>query len=979
MADDERPTLTLNHRPNPYVGPRSFETGEAFYGRDRELRSLTALLIAERIVLLHSPSGAGKTSLMQAGLLPRLREEGFNVLPTIRVNQEPPEALVDTPDFNRYALSTVLSLEENLPDRQRLPLTELASMTLDEYLTSLPRGVKTVSATESQLDEGVDVSDVLIFDQFEEVLTIASTDRESKLAFFEQLGIALRNKNRWALFAIREDYLGALTSYTRPIPGRLTATFRLDLLGVSGALQAIRRPARVEKVQFAESAAQKLVDDLRRVQMQLPDGSMEEQLGPYIEPVQLQVVCYRLWQGLDEQHMEITDDDLATVGNVNQSLANYYANSVKRVAQKTNFDERLIREWFERKLITPEGIRGQVLMGTENSDGLPNILVRRLEDAHIIRGEKRASKTWYELSHDRMIRPVRDDNAAWFTTNLSLFQQQAALWVQQGKPEGLLLRGDEMDAAENDVKQLTLTADEQSFLDACRALRKREQKERQNKLLSIANIVAVVFLVIAIIFGVRATAATEEARQQAATAEVAKEQAETSGRAAATSQVKAEKNAAAAATAQKDAESQSNIARAGELSTLALIEKNKQKQPDLALLFALEGFYKYENTRTKGTLLTVTNAYNGLDLNVYGHDDDVRSIIFSQDGKQMISGSNDTTVIVWDTSNPTEPRIDARMRGHTSIVTSVSLRADNKLVASGGADKFVFLWDISDPTHPEQLVKITEHKDRVTGVAISPDGKLLVTSSYDKSIILWDITKPSEPVIVAKLLDHDQPVIAIAFNPFDGGKTLASTGSDERIFLWDVSNPTSPTVRATLTGYSEVINQIAFSPLGTRKMLATASNDRHVVLWDVSNPSAPTQIVTLLGHSAEVMAVTFSPDGKTLASGGLDTTVILWDITTPNMPVQISAIGRQAVQTSAVLSLAFDPLDDGKTLASGSRNDTIMFWNLHPEGWVQKACDLVKRNFSFLEWQQYFPNEAYRKTCEQWPLEQVPAAEESEK
>ena len=59
-------------RPNPYVGPRAFQTGEKLYGRDREVRELLDLLIAERIVLLFSPSGAGKSSLIQAGLAPLL-------------------------------------------------------------------------------------------------------------------------------------------------------------------------------------------------------------------------------------------------------------------------------------------------------------------------------------------------------------------------------------------------------------------------------------------------------------------------------------------------------------------------------------------------------------------------------------------------------------------------------------------------------------------------------------------------------------------------------------------------------------------------------------------------------------------------------------------------------------------------------------------------------------------------------------------
>ena len=159
----------MNTRPNPYVGPRAFQAGEPFYGRDHELRSLAALLIAERIVLLHSPSGSGKTSLIQAGLLPRLREEEFNVLPLIRINHEAPENVATLTGFNRYALSTLLSLEENVPEAQRLSLENLATLTIDEYLTKRPRA------------EGAPLSEVLIFDQFEELLTIAPGDTVSLL------------------------------------------------------------------------------------------------------------------------------------------------------------------------------------------------------------------------------------------------------------------------------------------------------------------------------------------------------------------------------------------------------------------------------------------------------------------------------------------------------------------------------------------------------------------------------------------------------------------------------------------------------------------------------------------------------------------------------------------------------------------------------------------------------------------------------
>src|SRR5262245_19806205 len=83
-------------RANPFLGPRSFQTGETLYGRDREARDLLSMLIAERIVLLHSPSGAGKTSLVQAALIPMLEDREFTVLPVIRVNTEPPIARTES-------------------------------------------------------------------------------------------------------------------------------------------------------------------------------------------------------------------------------------------------------------------------------------------------------------------------------------------------------------------------------------------------------------------------------------------------------------------------------------------------------------------------------------------------------------------------------------------------------------------------------------------------------------------------------------------------------------------------------------------------------------------------------------------------------------------------------------------------------------------------------------------------------------------
>ena len=113
--------------PNPYVGPRPFVLGERLYGREREIRDLYYLLNSERIVLLHSPSGAGKSSLIQAGLILRL-QKSFDVWGPTRVNQEPAMAGV-----NRYVLSALQGLEVGIPQELRSPIDVLAGHTLNVY------------------------------------------------------------------------------------------------------------------------------------------------------------------------------------------------------------------------------------------------------------------------------------------------------------------------------------------------------------------------------------------------------------------------------------------------------------------------------------------------------------------------------------------------------------------------------------------------------------------------------------------------------------------------------------------------------------------------------------------------------------------------------------------------------------------------------------------------------------------------------
>jgi WD40 repeat protein len=953
-----------NTRPNPYVGPRAFRTGEALYGRASELNELMNLLIAERIVLLHSPSGAGKSSLIQAGLLPRLVEEGFQVLPVARVNQELPAELRGKDGFNRYIYSTLTSLDEALPEEQRLPLDELAALSLPDYLERFK--VQYIAAVHTPEDLPPMDAEVLIFDQFEEVLTIDPTGLEAKQAFFAQLGLALRDRKRWALFSMREDYLAALDPYLRPVPTRFNNTFRLDLLGVDAALQAIQLPAIGTGVKFLDQAARKLVDDLRQVLVQRPDGEMEPQPGPYVEPVQLQVVCYRLWQNLAPDDREITIEDVASVGDVNQSLGEYYDERAASVAEETGVSERLVREWFGERLITPSGIRSQVLMEPGQSGGLDNSAIRLLEDAHLVRSEKRRGATWFELAHDRLLEPVQASNAAWFQAHLSLLQRQAALWHKENRPDHLLLREAALSEAEQWVAghPNAVSPIDQDFLDAClqqraheeeaRAAAERErllkleaaekvaeaerlraeEQARAAKKLRTRLILATLAFIAALFFAGAAVFTGNQARLTAEQNRILAITAQSASTLAVGNAATAQANAAAAEAASNVAYQQKSTAVAAEATAraagdIALAQKATavynagvaerqaslassrelsslsldylESQPDLALLLSIEGYRKAQTGQALDSLLTAMQRNLNREL---------------QQSNQQI---------------PEQP----------IGIYAMAASPDGHHLAWAGVQGMIRMWDF-------KLQKVIW--ENTTGIRInvldfSPDGKILASADDAGKIVFWDtLTGNRVRLIYPEIIS----IYAMAFSP--DGASLAyggvSKGNDINLF-----------VRVLDTGFIKGFNirplktdvlSLAWSPDG--RLLATGSRERILRIWDVATER---QLRTFDIYDGPIKSLAFSPNGQWLATGAndevapIDKNILMWDISLCDRPAQTQS--REQVQAAAVdswddpacrlqipisftgqeadiSSIAFSP--DGLILASGDTTGRTRLWDV---------------------------------------------------
>ena len=401
---------------NPFVGPRALRYGEPIYGRAREIHELCSLVVAQRIVLLYAPSGAGKTSLVGAGLHPELERRQFQVFPAIRVGFDLPDSIDAR---NRYVLSALTCMEEARPIEARLDRSELTAMTFDQYIDRL-------------LDDSpADLEPCFVFDQFEELVTLDPSDVEAKSVFLNEVGVALRDRGRWALFSMREDFIAQLDPYLGLIPNRLTTRYRLDLLTAAAAVGTVQHTAESALVHFTDEAADALIDDLRRVRVQRGSRTSEE-LGPTVEPVQLQVVCRQLWSTIASGATIIGVDDVAALGRVDDALADFYVLQVHDVAERTGTAERDIRTWFDEALISESGFRTQVLDGP-GAHGAE--VLRELEDAHLIRAERRRGAEWYELVHDRMIDPIRASNAAWRERMLSRLQLDSQVWDRRGRPD----------------------------------------------------------------------------------------------------------------------------------------------------------------------------------------------------------------------------------------------------------------------------------------------------------------------------------------------------------------------------------------------------------------------------------------------------------------------------------------------------------------------------------------------------------------
>lgn len=879
---------------NPFVGPRTFKEQDShnFYGREREARELLSKVISEPLVIFYSESGAGKSSLINTRLIPGLRGEEFHILPVARVGGALPA------DISQVDNIFVFNLLSSLCDTGQ-EVTRLAEQTIPEF-------IKAERASRDALEQPW----VLIIDQFEEILNSYLERWRDRDAFFRQLGQTMENDPYlWILLTMREDYVAGLRPYADNLPGKLGARFYMQRMKAEAAQEAVEKPAALAGRPFAPGVAQSLIDNLRQIRGQ--DGQMYP--GEFIEPVQLQVVCYQLWENLaDSEQTEITQKDLEELGDVDTALAQYYEQAIHSVLNQTTTSELLLRNWFERQLITEAETRGTVYQGSRNTAGLNNRAVQLLENRYLLRSEIRAGGTWYELVHDRFVPPIIKANHNWRLRQNPVVQAAEA-WERSGRSPDNLLEGAPLKQSLKEINREKAEPLVRDFLDASeKAERLREQSHRRQRQLTIALSMVFVIAVIAalIALGERNNAKRQEkaAIENYRLAETRQVQAVANAQFAEEQRQIAVANADLAATRQGEA-----VAERSTAVYLAEVAVTSEARANVARQAAEQSAAQVAARSTRvSELLELTNSQATAQANL------LATISAGTIVDEEAATRNAETLAQATAEAEIFATAAAAAEEELSISgTPLLIHGGENLLVTAGLDGTIRLWDVGNPDSPVLLSKLPKHGGQVLSVDINEDGSLLASSGNDSDVYIWDISNPRQPSPVKQLDEHSDPVFAVRFTPA-GQPVLISAGAPI-VYIWNPVGP-SRVSQSFISSSRNFAGTLAVRPDGHR--LATGVSDGNIRTWRL-DAAGGDLFVSELSTDFEnpPYLLRYSPNGNDLVAAGDESAILYWNL-------ESDFSGSSALDTGGYRILDFQFAGDGTLLTAVLDNGTLWFWDI---------------------------------------------------
>ncbi len=874
----------------PYPGLLALDQPDAaiYFGRDNDVRRLIERLTARRVqggvklVAVLGASGSGKSSLIRAGLLPRLKRDKAKwiALPPFRPQVHP---------LDELAQSVGIALGQVAPGQGadwRHWRDAFAAPDLVRTLSGLAGDLRAAS--------GQNEAQILIsIDQAEELF--GTSDKAEAAAFIEVLN-ALQDPSLpfLVVLAMRSDYLGEL----QKAPG-LTAAFEefsLKPMPLDRVRDIIEGPARVAGLTVDEDLVVAAMNDAATDDaLPLLAFALRELYDRFGQTKKLTLEAYL---ALGDPAAQLSPLENAVRSKADEVLAVAKASAEDLDALRDAFVPAMVR-------VNPQGeyVRRPAQLETLPAKARP--LLESLARARLLSIEGAGDASTVEVTHEALLRKwplLRGwlDQEREFLIGIDQLENYLRDWQRAPAAEktDALLVGLQLTRARSWLasKPSQLTEDQRNFIQASIARQDAEIAHRERSRLRVLQASMAASLVLLII-AAGAIWEWHNAQEEKITAQ--------SGNKAG------------------EAERETGVGGDDALAlktAITAVELRPTQESEFALRTALEAplehFILHHHAEVRsarfsrdGTRIVtasfdhsarVWDARSGqLLLTLNGHSGEVWDAAFSPDGKRIVTASSDKSTIVWDAETGEESAI---LKGHSGVVETAAFSPDGARIVTASDDATARVWDADTG---QMIEALKGHTGIVNTATFSPDGKRIVTTSQDKSARVWDAATGKS----LATLNHSGEVRDAEFSP-DGAR-IVTASADKTAVVWDAQSGHS---LETLRGHIDQVDSATFSPDG--KVIATASNDHTARLWD---SQTGVLLFSLPGHADYVDQATFSPDGKFVVTSSWDRTARIWNAATGQLIS--SLMGHDRKLTSAIFS------PDGKHILTASSDETARVWD----------------------------------------------------
>lgn len=972
---DPAPDLTKReYNPWPHASTDGLQQAGLFAGRDREIEELAELVAAHPLVAVTGSSAVGKSSLVQAGLLPWLVEEA------VRQPDEPGISWQTLPPLTLDAQAPLQTLIKHI--------NQTLGQSSESELEVAPAVVWAHSGTGQRLLLALDLTEAL----FEPA---AQAELSALVNWLEQ---AKQMGGLHVVLTLRSDHwfmpgAGAGSERKQLLPSAIR--YELSLMNRDGLRQVIERPAAARMIYLSPpELIAKLVEAV--------EGEREPAALPLLSAILHrmylryadEVTCGKRKSDRTLTLDDYNDKEVGGVEGVIKKLAECFHRKLPAdAAYVTTLQHVLLR------LVDVEEGRYKRRCAWREEFDFPDVAATARARAVIdgltacglvVQGADALGQAYVELGHRDLVQAwpllgdcLREKSEAWAMLRALAAQvrdwlpgrHKADLWHDDPRlpqlEEMLWPVGGRFGWAWRVLAPARGVPPDTEWLNSAELA--FVQKSIQARAGFWRRVVGAAMLLLLVL--VTATVVSLGLRDRAVKAEAAAVadatralNAESTAIAEATRALNAESTAVAEATRALNAEATALVNE--EIASRKQAEAEREARRAWAGVLAGRGqadIRENKNANDTGILLAraallttlygdgyyTRNAVETLDLaraNVHWrrtflpkgvrHRGPIKAVVYSPDGTRLLSGGRDATLIVWDATTM-EPL--HTLQGHADSVLAVAWNPDGTRIVSGGADNTLIVWDV-ETLSPIRILR--GHSGPVNSVAWSPNGKKIASGSADGTLVIWDATEMTPPTTLS---DHTDAVTSVAWSP--EGTRIVSGSQDDTLILWNAE--TLAQVQR-LEGHSGDVRSAAWSPDGSR--IVSGSDDGTLIVWDASGLKLGQSIA-----SKPITSVAWASTGIHIVSGSSSGTLIQWDArmlrpeqildghndwidsvawspdgthialsTLTGMPTVRTATTLTAVHTGPghslfVKSAAWSP--DGGKIASGSEDGTVVVWD----------------------------------------------------